>query len=268
MVTLPLQSSGITDLSGLSFSDVENIYRKVEFDFYIYLYAAVLFGAVLGILRVLFLVQKISFKGGSEEDGPTISDFLQLLLEKWKIGLVILAIPFAFTGIDYLLSALFNGISASRDGLESDFFKAMAKEIAFLMQDEPSIWDLSPGDLIDYTASLAIQPLVILIDQWVLSLALLYRFFFLGLVKMTSGFAVVSLLNDNTKTIFFTWFKSLLICYLLIPAFLLANAMMEGVKEIYLTNDNFNWYISILIIVIAGKLLLFSSSKILLWRIL
>ena len=268
-MALVQQSGGFSDLTGLTFRDVESIYRSVEFDYALLLFAAGLFGVILGIIRIIMSLYKISFKGISKDDDEmTVSDFFQLLLEKWKISFVILLIPVFFTGIDGFLSVLFGAITSAANEPEGDFFKALAAEVALLMENEPTIWDLSPGDLLDYTASLAIQPLVILIDQWIYGLAVLYRFFFLGLGKMTSGFAIVSLLNENTKQMFFTWLKALLICYLLIPAFLLANAMMEAVKSLYLSDANFNWYISLLIVVIAGKLLLFASSKILLWRIL
>lgn len=265
---LSLQSSGFFDLSGLTFSQVEAIYRKTEFANIELMYAAIIIGVVLSIFRIVYLLKKIAFRSNSDDEGLTVSDFFQLLLEKWYFGLVILAIPFLFTGLDAFLSVIFKGVQSVIGEPENDLSDKFAKEALFLSKKESSLWSMSIGDIIDYSAALTVQPFLVLIEQWIYGMALLYRFYFLGLVKMTAGFAIVSLLNENTKQYFFTWLKALLICYLLIPAFLFANAMMENVKSIYLTDDNFSWYISLLTLVIAGKLLLFTSSKIILWRIL
>lgn len=261
---------GVYDLTGLTFSDVEAIFRKTEWAQVDIYYAAIILGMVLGIIRVIYTIQKITLKNQENKGASlSISDFFQLILQKWYFGLVILAIPMLFTGIDSLLAVLFGSINESFGTTQGEVMDKIKKELILIAKNEPSIFDLSLGDLIDYTASLAIQPFVILIDEWIYSLALFYRFYFLGLLKMTSGFAIVSLLNQETKQMFFTWLKGLLVCYLLIPAFIFANNLMENVKEIYLANEaNFEWYTSILILIITGKILLFTSSKILLWRVL
>ena len=263
-----LQSTGTFNLSGLTFSEVEAIYRKTEMANVQLMYAAIVIGVVLAIIRVIYTIKKITFKGQSDDQGLTVSDFFQLLLEKWYFALVMLAIPFLFTGLDAFLALIFDGVNSTIGKPESKMFKKFADEALLLAKKENGLFNMSIGDITDYTIALTLQPIIIMIEQWIYGLALLYRFYFLGLVKMTSGFAIVSLLNENTKAMFFTWLKALLICYLLIPAFLFANSFMEEVKAIYLIDDNFSWYISLLLIVIAGKLLLFTSSKVILWRVL
>lgn len=270
LLTYQKIEDSIWDLSGITFDEVEGIYRSLEIDYGLVIYAALVLGAIATIIRIIVIIAKVALrpKPKDDEDGLTISDFFQILLQKWYFILIILAAPVAFSLLDGILASIFSGVNEAIGFPEGNVNKALQNQIAFFAKNEPSIWDLSLGDILDYTAALALQPALILIEQWIYGLALLYRFFFLGLIKMTSGIALVSLLHPETRNTFFTWLKALIISYLLIPAFLFANSFVDAVKNIYITEDRIDWFVPLLIVMIAAKIVLFASSKFILWRIL
>jgi len=255
------------DLTGLTFEQVQRVYNDLSISFAPVIYLAIVLGMILAILTIMGYL-KLNLNGEGNKEGLTSADFFVLVVAKWRYLFFLLFLPVGFNLLDALIGAILGGFNDLIGAPEGNAMSALFKSLGIMNAKEPSIWDLSVLDLIDYTISLGVQPFIILIDQWVYGLALIFRFFFLGILKMTSGIAFACLLHEKTQGVFITWMKGLIICYLLIPCFLFANAFMEAFKVLYITEKNFAWLTSLLIIVVVGKALLFASSKVILWRIL
>jgi hypothetical protein len=65
------------------------------------------------------------------------------------------------------------------------------------------------------------------------------------MLELIAPVAIMLVIHENTRSYFYTWLKNMLICYMLIPMFLLAekfsnevaNFFMEGIKGIEATGD-------------------------------
>ncbi|MEM1259511.1 MAG: hypothetical protein AAF575_00110 [Bacteroidota bacterium] len=269
LATFQRVEDSVFDLTGITFDEVDSIFRSLEIDYGVVIYASLVLGAIATIVRIIVLIAKVALRPAKEGEDPiTLTDFFQVILQKWYFILIILAAPVSFSLLDGILASIFSGVNDVIGYPEGNINKALAKQLAFFAKNEPTIWDLSVGDIVDYTATLALQPALILIEQWIYGLALVYRFGLLGVVKLTSGIALVSLLHPETRNSFFVWLKALIISYLLIPAFLFMNAFVDAIKNLYITEDRIDWLVPLLIVMIAAKILLFASSKIILWRIM
>jgi hypothetical protein len=97
-----------------------------------------------------------------------------------------------------------------------------------------------------------------------------YTFFILGrymwllLLELIAPVAIILVIHENTRSYFYTWLKNMLICYLLIPMFLLADKFSNEVASFFMANSANAGQVSVLIVVCVGvwvKIKMFSIVK-------
>lgn len=100
-------------------------------------------------------------------------------------------------------------------------------------------------ELLGTTLTATLMSIGVFIYKYTYTFFILGRYMWLLLLEMIAPIAIVLIINENTRTYFYTWVKNMLICYMLIPMFLLAdkfsnevaNLFMEGIKGIEATGD-------------------------------
>lgn len=255
------------DFSGLSYGEIENIYQGIKISNAPVLVVAVLIGLVIAVLN---LIKVLSQQNIDKDGSMSIVAFIALFKEKWKFFMFIALLPIMWS----ILEALFGSISdfylASFGEPEGNFYDKIADQIATLQQKEKrdkNFFSYSIFDIIDYILVIGIQPFIVLIDQWTYSIAIMYQFFFKSILEMMGGVAIAMMLNDRTQQYFFTWIKAVFICYMLIPTFLLADILVDAVRDQVVINAvKGEWVVQIVALFTAVKILLFASGKVLLWR--
>lgn len=97
-----------------------------------------------------------------------------------------------------------------------------------------------------------------------------YTFFILGrymwllLLELIAPVAIVLVIHENTRSYFYTWVKNMLICYMLIPMFLLADKFSNEVASFFMEGAASAGQVSVLIVVCTGvwvKIKMFSVVK-------
>lgn len=97
-----------------------------------------------------------------------------------------------------------------------------------------------------------------------------YTFFILGrymwllLLELIAPVAIVLAIHENTRSYFYTWLKNMLVCYMLIPMFLLADKFSNEVAGFFMEGAASAGQVSVLIVVCTGvwvKIKMFSIVK-------
>jgi hypothetical protein len=164
---------------------------------------------------------------------------LSLVKEYAGILAMILFLPWIITGFEEIFSIVEKsymnqlGSAPNKDFIkvwktETHDFAERAEDLGLAYLAFASVLNL------EYLAVMIIQPFVILIDNWSYGFALVYRFIFLGVLKMVGGLAIACYIYEGTRSIFYTYIKNLAICYLLIPGFLFVTIFINGLRDVFL----------------------------------
>lgn len=97
------------------------------------------------------------------------------------------------------------------------------------------------------------------------------RYLYLALLKIVTPIAVVCSLSEQTRSITITYLKNLAVCYMLIPAYLIANFFAETLSAAVIGGWDMNNVYSDLMVMVIGlifKLSLFSAASKYTWKLL
>ena len=72
------------------------------------------------------------------------------------------------------------------------------------------------------------------------------RYMLLLLLELISPVAIACFYNESTRTYFHTWCKNLLVCYLMVPAFILASKFSDAIVCEYVMNTSWNVVLQVL----------------------
>lgn len=256
------------DFSSLSYGQIENIYQNIKLDGSPIVVVSVLIAMLIAVINLVQVaVKEVDIK----DDGIPIGAILAMFKEKWKFFLILMLMPIAFSIAEAFFGSLSDFYTESLKEPEGNAFDKMAEQLLQIQEKESkesSWWKYSAVDLIDYIITLGIQPFVVMIDQWTYSIAIMYKFFFQGILELTSSLAVAFLLNDKTQQFFYSWLKAVKVCYMLIPVFLIANYFVNSVSAFVIKNSiQGEWIFQTVVLFTAVKIILFASGKVILWRI-
>lgn len=89
------------------------------------------------------------------------------------------------------------------------------------------------------------------------------RFMWLLMLELVAPIAIVLMIHEGTRTFFYTWLKNMIICYLLIPMFLLADKFSNDLTTGFFEGSEFT-SLSLIFLVFTGvfvKIKIFSTVK-------
>ena len=92
-------------------------------------------------------------------------------------------------------------------------------------------------DAIDYIKIYIIAPIMLMIDNYIFSFAIAGRYVYLLMLEVVAPFAILGLMYKSTEGMFFTWFKNMMVCFLLVPSFMIANLFANKIFEILVMNS-------------------------------
>lgn len=225
------------DLQVLDYSTVEAGYRAVVLDHS----EMIAFSVCLGVLFAVFNV--IRSVRDDMEGQIDYAKVLRLLKENIKTFALILAAPIILLGIEEIFALIEKSYMGQLGSEPAGFKIALKKELdSMVLSDDLDIWSLKDWgialwEVVQMLGTLIIKPFAVLIDQWSFGFALVYRFIYLGLLKMMSGVAIACYIYEPTRQYFTTFVKNLLICYLLIPGFLFVTVFVDAIRDTFFQAD-------------------------------
>lgn len=90
------------------------------------------------------------------------------------------------------------------------------------------------------------------------------RYMWLLMLELIAPVAIVLMIHENTRSYFYTWVRNMLLCYLLIPFFLLADIFANEIASFFMEGQAGGGQVTILLVVCVGvfvKIKIFSVVK-------
>lgn len=188
--------------------------------------------------------------------------------------IVIVCVPVAINGIESVLAKFqVNVIEANSSSLDMSIDEALEYYADEYVKNEggktkfdipflgETIWNV-------YTAfTQTIWLFFLYLSKYLFYLFSAGRYIYLMLLQIVSPIAIVLLLSEKTSMFFFQWLKHFIICYMMIPAFILSNTFAEEFVQLMFPGGdamvmNINAFGPVGIMLVAGlKFYLFSFSQ-------
>lgn len=243
-------------------SEAEQVYQSIKTNnIGISLYLV----AISIALIIMVAKGSVSFNKMIDEETGTIDmkGFLATITP-YIIGLIIvLAIPVIISTIEKALSYIETSTMSSLGKNKPDkIADALSKELIEKMSNGGvlGLMTLDVAQIIDLVSILLFKPLFAMLDQYMFAVAVAIRYLYLLGLELVAPIAVVGLISEKTQSWFFAWCKNMLACYLMIPMFLIAMTMAEGLKTYLITDGGITIFALFLVCVIKFALLKFSAN--------
>lgn len=237
------------DLQVLDYGRVESAYTSIIINHA----EMIAFAIGLGLMFAVFNIIN-SVKDDVSKDQIDYVMILNLVKKNIPTLAIIIALPIVLTTLEAIMGTVQQSYMSQFHSEPQGIMISAAKELdAFISEMKKlDIWkakDLFYGiwKIGEYAVITTIKPFFILIDQWSFGFAMVYRFIYLGLLKMVAPLAIACLLYEPYRKYFDTFIKNLIICYLLIPGFLFVTYFVDGLRESFF-HDNIQLGIIIMMV--------------------
>ncbi|MBW9280232.1 hypothetical protein [Bacteroides fragilis] len=197
----------------------------------------------LAIILIITKIIQIYKKACDTETGrPDTKHFFEMISQYIFIICLIIGLPYIILLVETLLSSL-----------QDDLLKGTGDDVGWLLQflelydDKNNQYIESPGLLdgigavIDYLFSVIIAPILYYLTAYLYAMFLCGRYLYLLMLEVVAPVAIILLLNEKTQQYFFTWVKHMMICYLMLPFFMLANLFAETITSTWVTGGIVIW---------------------------
>ncbi len=244
----------MASITEISVEHIHNAYESIRGNIAVEAFYAVVTGfmAVTLIHRLYTVYREVQ----SNEDGtPTMKDYMNLV---WQYVFCIAAValfPVLLEALETVFGKLMDDLQAGFGGKVYDVADLFQKPI--IAQFEKQFSDMSVMDvagvllnpvgssfdyLLAYVAGVIAAPFY----MYAQTLFIVGRYMFLLLLELISPVAIACFYNESTRTYFHTWCKNLLVCYLMVPAFILASKFSDAIVCEYVMNTSWNVVLQVL----------------------
>jgi hypothetical protein len=163
--------------------------------------------------------------------GPAVYKGIMDLFWQYLFTLVMIGMmPIAISGMEEVFGTIqqlaIDEVKGEPNGAIATLI-AETEEMQRRYPDGPSIFYDTLPDLFAYFNIVYVKPALALAVRWLYALFLCGRFLYLLLLEIVYPIAWVSLLHEDTSKWFWGWASNMLVCFLLVPAFLIANKFAD-----------------------------------------
>ncbi|PHS04995.1 MAG: hypothetical protein COA88_12990 [Kordia sp.] len=238
----------------IGYSEVEAVYQT-----FITNGTTVVFYAMSYTLAIIITVWKIVKAYWQEMEQGKVKDmkkFVTAFKPILPMMLVMAALPFIISLVESLFANLEANILDKTGSAPEvlSYMESADEEAAKMDEAYGLIW--SVDQYLSYFMLTVLKPIMIFIENYLFSMALAGRYVYLILLELIAPLAIVSLLFDKSHDIFWGWFKNMLVCYLLVPGFMIANYFADQMWNAFYDFNDDNGDLNFLFI-IALKLFLY-----------
>lgn len=245
-------------VNSMDIASIEKVYEQIKDGVMI----EAMHGLVCTIAAVLIIQKIIKTYREAGSDKIDAKKMFDLLWIYAVIACIIALIPFLLKWFEGMLADMQSHLVKIKPvedaGIMSKIEAQMANRSEVRAAEGPTIMS-GLTVLLDYAGTFIVAPVTYFATKYLYSFMMVGRYFYLLMLEIISPIAVVMLLNEKTEQYFMTWAKHMLICYLMIPFFILANSFGDMLM-VKLTEG---WY-SMTIALLASffiKLTLFNIVK-------
>lgn len=221
------------------------------------------FVAVIIVIQKFVTAWKEAFSEG--EKPADMKHFFRLFYIYIYVFTVIMAAPFAFTIVEKALGNVQNeliehyqeDIDLSIDEAVMTFTKDYIEEV-----NRRSNWvGKQIDEVIVLPFNIAIYTLLLYATKYIFFFFAAARYLYLILLEIVTPIAIILYLDEKTRHYTHAYLKNLFVCYMMIPAFLIANALGSVIAENIMQMCGQNKYTMLgLFFAFVFKLFLFAKS--------
>ena len=124
--------------------------------------------------------------------------------------------------------------------------------------------EIGPLSFIYKAISGLLLGLGIFLFKYTYTFFILGRYMYLMMLELVAPIAIVLIIHDSTRSYFYSWLKNMIICYLLIPFFLLADRFSNAVALALVSGQEAVGSVSVVVLVLVAvwvKFKLFSVVR-------
>ena len=124
--------------------------------------------------------------------------------------------------------------------------------------------EIGPLSFIYKAISGLLLGLGIFLFKYTYTFFILGRYMYLMMLELVAPIAIVLIIHDSTRSYFYSWLKNMIICYLLIPLFLLADKFSNEVALALVSGQEAVGSVSVVVLVLVAvwiKFKLFSVVR-------
>jgi hypothetical protein len=181
----------------------------------------------IGMAIVISRMVKEMRANWADQDSKKIFD----LLWQYVFTLALLAgMPFALYAIEAVFGDLqqlaIDAVGGEAKGANATI-AAEIEEMSKRYPKGPSFFFDTVPDIFAYFNVIYVKPFLAVCVRWLYGVFVSGRYLYLLLLEIVYPIAFVCLLSEDTSKWFFSWLGNMLICYLMVPAFLIANAFAD-----------------------------------------
>lgn len=234
----------------LAIEDIHAAYESVRGNIAVEAFYAVVAGfMVLTLIHRLYTVYR---EVQSNEDGtPTMKDYMALVWQYIFCIAAVALLPVLLNTLENVFGVLMDELQSQLGGksynvselfqkpIEAEFEKQVGQGFETVL--------LNPvGKALDYVLMYLIGAICAPIYLYSQTLFIAARYMFLLLLELISPIAIACFYNESTRTYFYQWCKNLLVCYLMVPAFILASQFADAIVCMFVMKTI--WAVSLQII--------------------
>lgn len=177
-----------------------------------------------------------------------------------KYMLFIALFPFVIPGLEYVLNemqkGLLNSIESPISGAMMDAFAEWTNK--YIVDNTDKHW-WNPLWIVDYLGAAALQSVLFYLYKSMYYFFCAGRYMWLIMLELVAPIAIVCAMDEKTSQVFHTWVKHMVICFLLMPFYAMADIFSDVISKYMFDELTFNAYgiVGILIILFL-KFSLFS----------
>ncbi|MDR4895100.1 MULTISPECIES: hypothetical protein [unclassified Chryseobacterium] len=227
------------DLQVLDYARVEKAYTAIVLDHAEMIALAIGLGLMFAIFNIIRTIKEDVTN--NQVDYVAI---LRLLRDNVQTVALILFMPIAIPLVETIFGFVQGSLMDQLGSEPQGFVENAKKELSNFFNEDESLNIFSVKDIayafwksVEFFGICIIKPFLILVDQWSYGFALVYRFIFLGMLKMVAGIAIACNIYEPTRKYFEGWVKNMMICYLLIPGFLFVTTFIDLIRETFFQSN-------------------------------
>ena len=222
---------------------------------------------VMAIAIMLIISEIIKIYLECSENGRPDMKLVLKLSSKYLFFLAIIgALPHCISLIEQLLASVEDSLLSSWGKAPDVGFSVLEKEYDAASQtmgrqgDFFGIFSILQLDLaIDLLVTTAIKPWLCYGIKHLYILTVFGRYAYLLMLEVVAPIAIVCLISAKTEQYFYTWLKNMMICYLMVPFFMLGDAFINLLWIMFAENDRYTFFIMLMAFI--SKLWLFNFIR-------
>lgn len=221
------------------------------------------FVAIIIVIQKFVTAWKEAF---SEGDRPAdMKQFFKLFYIYIYAFAIIMAAPFAFTIVETALGNIQNELI---EHYQEDVDLSIDEAIATFTRDyieevnRRSNWvGKQIDEVIALPFNIAVYTVLLYATKYIFFFFAAARYLYLILLEIVTPIAIILFLDEKTRHYTHAYLKNLFVCYMMIPAFLIANALGSVISENVMQMCGQNKYTMLgLLFAFVFKLFLFAKS--------